>query len=64
LEDIERVNCKELYKDSVKKIEENRKMFSAISDEYLDYAFEKAEQQFADIEEEETHEFKNEKLLP
>ncbi|XP_059142987.1 uncharacterized protein LOC131930491 [Physella acuta] len=64
LKDIEQVNCEQLYRDSVVKIEDNRKKFSAIADEILDDALENAKQQVADIEEEEAYEFIKEKLSP
>ena len=64
LEDIESANCEELYKDSEVKIEENRKVFSAIADEVLDDALENAKQQVADVDEKEACKFMKEKLSP
>ncbi|GBM80454.1 ATP-dependent DNA helicase PIF1 [Araneus ventricosus] len=61
-QEVEIVNCEEMYNECLDRIEENRRLFSAIADEVLEEALENAQQEVIEIEEEEAQDFIMEKV--
>ncbi|GBM98030.1 hypothetical protein AVEN_151121-1 [Araneus ventricosus] len=61
-QEVEIVNREEMYNECLDRIEENRRLFSAIADEVLEEALENAQQEVIEIEEEEAQDFIMEKV--
>lgn len=60
---IESVNCEEVYNENVESIEVNRRLFSAIGDEVLEEALENVHQEVLEVKDE-AEEFAKEKNSP